>query len=346
MGNFAMSHHLSDEQIRSFRENGFLALESFLGEEDLTPVEREYDLLLDQVARSLFAAGEITSVFADLPFGERYTALLRAYPKLYKFLNISLPLENGPRKAEDFSMHAGPAVFGLLRNEKLLDVAESILGPEIYSNPVQQMRMKPPSRLLGADNGEYSNIGATTWHQDTVALLPEADQTEVLTIWVAVTEATVEKGCLVSVPRSHKRGPVTHCPGKLLASEPNVPPVLVTERGETGEALAKPQPLPVKRGGIILFNKFNLHCALPNRSDSLRWSFDLRYSPVGQPTGRPAFPGFVARSRSAPERELRDPQAWRTGWEAARERLLNGEYQGPIFEQARWEDNATAPVCA
>ena len=56
-----------------------------------------------------------------------------------------------------------------------------------------------------------------------------------------------------------------------------------------------------------MFHQFTPHAALENKSDELHWSFDLRYNPVGQNTGRPAFPGFVARSRSQPEKELRDP---------------------------------------
>ncbi len=47
----------------------------------------------------------------------------------------------------------------------------------------------------------------------------------------------------------------------------------------------------------------------------------LRYSPVGQPTGRPWFPGFVARSRSDPVSVLNDPAAWAQSWIDARARL-------------------------
>jgi hypothetical protein len=60
-------------------------------------------------------------------------------------------------------------------------------------------------------------------------------------------------------------------------------------------------------------------------SDDIRWSFDLRYQPIGQPTGRPAFPGFVARSRRYPESELRDWREWRQLWLDARARLAEGE---------------------
>ncbi len=89
--------------------------------------------------------------------------------------------------------------------------------------------------------------------------------------------------------------------------------------------------MPVKRGSVILFHKCNIHSSLPNKSDRLRWSVDIRYHPSGEPSGRPAFPGFVARSRSNPASELRDEALWLQQWRDARQRIINGEYQGPVF---------------
>ena len=72
----------------------------------------------------------------------------------------------------------------------------------------------------------------------------------------------------------------------------------------------------------------------------MRISFDLRYNPTGQPTGRPLFPGFVARSRKDPSRELRDPEAWAQLWYDARKDLSDRDL--PPFNRWRSGD----PVCA
>ena len=333
-----MARHLSSEQIDTFNEDGFLAVENLLDDEDLVPLEQEYAKVLDEVSRRLFSERAVSSRYEGLSFGERYCRLLGEYPDLHRFFNISLPLSNSPEKPKDFCMHAGPAAFALLRNPKLLDVAESILGPEVVSNPVQQVRMKPPLDMLSKENAEHSNVGKTTWHQDTVALMPEADETQMLTVWVAMTDATEENGCLQSIRGSHHQGTVTHCPGKEVAAEMHIPDAIIGDR--------KPVFLPLKRGGVILFSKHNFHCAGPNRSPRLRWSFDLRYSRTGQPTGRPAFPGFVARSRANPESELKDAVAWKRLWDEARDDILSGRYAGPIFEQKRWDDNSDAAICA
>ena len=69
---------------------------------------------------------------------------------------------------------------------------------------------------------------------------------------------------------------------------------------------------------------------------------DLRYNPTGQPTGRPEFPGFVARSRRDPETELRDPTVWKQLWMDTRARM--SAHPDMIGEFYRWKEGA--PGCA
>ena len=99
-------------------------------------------------------------------------------------------------------------------------------------------------------------------------------------------------------------------------------------------------PLPVKAGGAVIFDPFVPHASLPNRSGGIRWSFDLRFHRTGQPSGRSHFPEFVARSRSAPQTELRDWRVWRKMWEEARTTLA----ARPHIDIHRWKSDA--PFCA
>ncbi|MEM5582255.1 phytanoyl-CoA dioxygenase family protein [Roseibium sp. AS2] len=325
-------HTLTEDQLRSFEEDGFLAIDNLLPADDLSEIEEEYALLLDRTAEFLRAQGRIPRLYAHLSFGDRYSAILNDYPDLHRHFNVSLPLQNEAITPENFLMHTGPAAFRLMRHPAILDVVQSVIGPEITCSPVQQMRMKPPQGNLSGGLTAHSNVGVTTWHQDIVALLPEADDTQQVTVWLAITEASIENGCLVSVPGSHRAGPRVHCSNRKLASEPSVPDRLMQEQEGV--------PLPVSKGGVVLFHKMNVHRALPNLSDGLRWSLDLRYLPTGQPTGRPAFPEFVARSRSDQHLELRDPDRWAMSWDDARDAILSGRYKGRIFEDARWADPA------
>jgi ectoine hydroxylase-related dioxygenase (phytanoyl-CoA dioxygenase family) len=174
-------------------------------------------------------------------------------------------------------------------------------------------------------------MGATHWHQDNGVVLPVADNTEILTVWMPLRRAGIEHGCLQLVPGSHRRGLMVHCPSGPGGLE--VPERVASRAG----AIA----LPMEPGDVLFLDKLTLHGSLPNRSKEVRISLDLRYNPIGQPTGREAFPGFVARSRSAPHTELRDPSEWARSWILARQRLADAAEDRPFN---RW--SADSPACA
>jgi ectoine hydroxylase-related dioxygenase (phytanoyl-CoA dioxygenase family) len=122
---------------------------------------------------------------------------------------------------------------------------------------------------------------------------------------------------------------LTHCPSGLGLHIP--------------EHLFNPEDavaLPMRRGTVLFMHRLTPHCSFSNLSDHVRWSFDLRYNPIGQPTGRSAFPGFIARSRQQPEAELHDPKEWRRLW--LETRALLAERENPRFN--RWD--SASPVCA
>jgi len=327
--------HLTNAQVAQFEAQGYLVVEDvFDPAQDLDPVVEEYTSVLDQLAQELYDRGEISSTYDDLPFGKRLTQIYAESGKVHaQYFDFSLPQKN---IQADTPMWVGPAVFQVLRNGKLLDAVESLIGPEIYSNPTQHVRLKPPEHLCPI-NEETGNVqlGATPWHQDTGVVTPEADKTEMLTVWFSLWDATIENGCLEIIPQSHSEGLLQHCharggmsrgfglhiPDELLRAEDCV-------------------PLPMKRGTVLFFHRLNCHCSLPNNSDNIRWSFDLRYNPTGQPTGRGAFPGFVARSRANPASELHDPEEWANLWYEARSQL--SQIENPTYN--RWK--ADDPPCA
>lgn len=269
-------------------------------------------------------------------FSDRYTEALQQLDDmytLYQHLDISLPLLD--ELDASATMNASPAVFRLLTNERLLDVAESIIGPEIYSNPVQHARIKPPRRSL-PDAATDANVAATMWHQDAAVIEPDGDDTDMLTVWLAITPATVDNGCLIAVPGSHRREPTLHCPGKVFPAEIYIPDSIIEQQDVV--------PLEVGAGGMVLLNKLTEHGSLENTTDEIRWSFDLRYQPTGQATGRSVFPGFVVRSAADPDAVLTDPAEWARSWWEARDRIAKGEVEMGFGR--RWLHNASQPVCA
>ena len=321
---------LSAEQLEHFEEFGYVLVSGvFDAKEDIDPVIEEYKGVLDSLAYDLYDSGEITSLYEELPFAERLIAIYQECGKVHaQYFDFSLPQQANIK--QDTPFWAGPAVFRMFTNQRLLDAVESILGGEIYSNPVQHVRIKPPERVtpINEETG-LVQLGKTPVHQDNGVVRPEADETQMLTVWFPLMDVDVENGCLCVWPHSHKRGLIDHCPSKRGLT---VPGKLLE-----GKAL----PMAMKKGDALLMHKQTLHASYSNSSDTIRWSFDLRYNPIGQPTGRPAFPGFVARSRKYPETILSEPAEWDKLWREARDHLATAEDVGSFH---RWtEDN---PVCA
>jgi phytanoyl-CoA hydroxylase len=319
---------LTREQLRRFDEEGYLVVEDVLDPaRDIAPVMAEYEEVLDGIADSLFKEGVVPSIHRGLPFAERLIRICvesgRNFPQEF---DISLP-QTGTH--HDTPIHLGPGVFGLLTTARLLDLVEDMIGPEIYSNPVQHIRMKLPRRAV-AKSGYSGLVSRIPWHQDSGVILPEADESTILTVWFPLNNATVENGCLQVIPRSHRSDLIPHCPTNIGVAipEPLIP---------TSEAI----PLPMRPGSVLLMTRQTVHSSLDNVTESeIRLSFDLRYQPIGQPTGRPAFPGFVARSTAHPESVLRDPAAWARLWREARAKLA--EQENPAFN--RWK--AGVGMCA
>ena len=77
--------------------------------------------------------------------------------------------------------------------------------------------------------------------------------------------------------------------------------------------------LPMEKGSLLLLNKEIPHRSTPNRSNTVRWSIDLRYQKTGTPTGRPFHPQFVAYSESDPLSVLNDYETWQDMWVQALE---------------------------
>ena len=311
---------LSDAQVAQFEEQGYLALEDVLDpRQDLDPVIEEYSLILDRLARELYERDEISALHAGLPFARRLTQIQYESGKSFtQHFDIALPKRN---VAEDTPFSVGPAVFDLLCNARLLDAVESLIGGEIFANPIQHVRLRQPAHLSANPRPLLS------WHQDNAFMMPEADATEVVTLRIPLLDATVANGCLQVIPYSHRDGLQQHCsPGV------NIPDRLI--RGD--EAV----PVPLQQGGVLFMHRLMEHAPLPNHTDTIRWSFDLRYNPSGKPTGRDVQPGFLARSRSHPETEVRDYEIWSALWYRTRRKLAG--QPDPVYE--RW--GADEPGCA
>ena len=310
---------LAPDQIETFNRDGYLVLPDVLPLELLTRIRAEYSDLLQ---------GLIKDWGLDHMAAESFeTQLIAAYEAGYDWfqpLDISLP---GDRIQADTPMHFGPAVFDMVRAPQILDIVDSLLGPEIESNPIQHVRIKPPARTL-RETEARAHITSTDWHQDRAVGHQDADETNMVTVWLAITDATIENGCLQVKPFAGTQDMLPHCPQRQTA--------IASGYIDENDAVS----LPVPAGGIVLLHPLVPHASRANISGGIRWSFDLRYNIAGQPSGRAHFPSFLARSSKHPDDVLNRWQDWRALWETARVDCAQNEH----IEIHRWRSDA--PACA
>ncbi|MGA1760250.1 MAG: phytanoyl-CoA dioxygenase family protein [Paracoccaceae bacterium] len=312
---------LTANQITEFNENGVIVIPDVLNADLLDRIRQEYAGLLDGLYADWQRQGLVPP--ADgLDFYEKLLVSYRAKCDWFQPMDISLP---GDTIRDDTPFHFGPAVFDMITHGPLLDVVEALIGPEITSNPIQHVRLKPPAINL-RDTENRAHIMATDWHQDRAVAHEDGDQTQMVTVWLAISDATLENGCLQAIKGKPRMYP--HCPKKQTAI------------ADGFLDLDQAVPLPVPAGGAVIFHPLTPHASLNNVSDRFRWSFDIRYNVTGQPTGRAHFPSFVARSRAHPERVLTDWRDWRDLWVDARHRLSVKDHI-PIH---RWTSDS--PACA
>ncbi len=105
------------------------------------------------------------------------------------------------------------------------------------------------------------------WHQDD-AYTPVVPA-PYLTLWLAITDATPENGCISALPGSHLGGLRPHVGSPIgLVGYPN-------DAEDQGELV------PVTAGSIACFWSLTMHKSGPNRSKSIRKAYVIQYAPMG-----------------------------------------------------------------
>lgn len=261
---------LTAEQSAFYEEEGYLVLPELLTQADLEPAKEAMEEKVSRIAEELLAAGVILDKLEHRPFPNRLA-------ELFRHLTDADFLKYGRSWRDRI-----PGYFKLMSHPKILDAVESLIGPELFANPVYNVRPKVPRVAAGA----------VPWHQDK-SYWPDASANPVITVWIPLVDATEENGCLHIKPRTHRQ--------RVLEWHRET----VTGTGYTAlsEHQLGPAPtvaLPVKAGSAILFNDRCIHMSTPNRSETVRWSVDLRYQPTDQDPMPQHGAGFLARSAQFP----------------------------------------------
>ena len=249
---------LTEEQLAQYFRDGFLVVDSFFTEEELMPIEKCINAKVDVLARKLFDAGLIQDRFESEGFLTRLTKLDAAYPGAAVLIHTEGVL--------------APEIAELWASEKLLGIAEQILGPEIAGHPVWNLRAKTPVNALAT----------VPWHQDTAYLAAGSENTFQATAWIPLLDVTVENGALQVVRGGDKIGNVyTHYLERKRGNRDSWYLYIPDETFEGADIVT----CEVKRGAMVLLNNLIPHRSLENYSNVIRWSLDLRWQKPGEISG-------------------------------------------------------------
>lgn len=278
---------LDAEQIAFYKGRGYLLVEDVLPVEDLRPLISELNETVDQNARKAQADGTLSELFAAEPFERRLARIAESVtdPSDSSFANTLFAGLQGKLKTE--------GMFAVMTHPGILDIVESLIGPEILAHPQFNIRPKLPNQ----------DTSVVPWHQDLGYLELDASETFMVNFWIPLVDATVENGCMEVIACSHKAPLIDHVTG--LGPGRNFKGITDEELPD-GEQVACPVPL----GSVLLIQHKTIHRSVPNYSDHVRWSLDLRYSDPGMPTGRDGVPGFIARSKADPSSVANDLEDW------------------------------------
>lgn len=149
----------------------------------------------------------------------------------------------------------------LIRNDRILDAVEDVIGPDILCWGTSFFIKEP------------RNPGFVSWHQDSTYW--GLDPADIVTAWVALSDSTAENGAMRVVPGTHKLEQVAHrdtfAPDNLLSRGQEIA-VDVDE--------AKAVMLELKAGEMSLHHVRLVHGSDPNPSDLRRIGFAIRYLPT------------------------------------------------------------------
>ena len=153
-----------------------------------------------------------------------------------------------------------PFWYRLVSDDRLLDIAQLLIGPNIALFHTQYA-CKPPHGDL-----------RIPWHQDGTSSWP-IDPMEVVTLWVAVLPSCEENGCLRVLPGTHKRGALARLPSEALDERPHT---LMADDVDTRSAVS----IELASGDVSVHDVYTIHGSEPNSSPVPRIGLIVRYIPT------------------------------------------------------------------
>lgn len=246
---------LTPHQIADFQQNGFLILPQLSTTTYCTQVLN-------------FAKKQLTDIVAPLEYeadigypGAPATASEPGGKTVRRLLHVYLR----DRLISDWA--TGPALAEPLK--QLL--SEQVVLSQAHHNCI--MTKQP----------RFSSI--TGWHRDSRYW--HFQRAELISAWLALRDETIENGCLMVIPGTHKV--------QVDAEGLDAAQFLITDYPGNQTLLAHAIPVELKAGDVLLFSSNLFHAAGRNRTDQTKYSLVFTYRAANNP------PVANSRSESLPE---------------------------------------------
>jgi phytanoyl-CoA hydroxylase len=279
--NATMSILLTKEQIEFYKTNHYLHVKGVVPTELLDLATRIIKKWVDELVEKWSQEGLLQDKKEELDFGHRLVELwnLAGKPKYSR----------SPRR--DL---VGPDMFSFFKHPVMLNVASDLLGTsEVSVHGIFNARPKLPDQ-------KWTD---TPWHQDA-QYYRDAENVHVLSMWMPLQKVTEVNSCLQVAPGFFTD---TLLDG-AIDEETNF-------LGLTKEdaQLLKGLSIEMEPGDVLVFNQLVPHRALPNKSDHVRWSMDIRYEATPTATASGKAQGFIVQSDSNPD-SVESYEQWIEKW--------------------------------
>lgn len=251
---------VSEQQLKRYRDEGFLVIENFADAAECDELRARAEELVQR-----FDPAEVVSVFSTHEqnrVADDY--FLTSGDKIRFFFEENAFNPDGTLKYQKeksinkigHALHDLDPVFERFsRSQKIKQLAASIGFAD--SLLLQSMYIfKQP------------NIGGeVTCHQDSTFLYTEP--IDIVGLWFALEDATVENGCLWAIPGGHRHGLKSRW---VRAPEHGMKFEIFDEEAWPEDQLV---PLEVAKGSLILLNGLLPHRSFENRSARSRHAYTL-----------------------------------------------------------------------
>jgi hypothetical protein len=137
----------------------------------------------------------------------------------------------------------------IFKDNFIPDLAQQLIGTPVALT-FHAAFLKPPE--IGTE---------VVLHQDQT--LWKHDYPNAISVWVAITSATRQNGCLIGCPGSHKRGAIRHSRIDSYGWHPGI--------DWREEDLPEPLSYELEPGDALVWNRYFVHGSGPNLSTQPRW---------------------------------------------------------------------------